>query len=89
MSYIAGLVDAGVLVESECRDYVSPITLPPKGDSFRFCLDLTILNSMLIRDHYPLSDPTQLYGKLLGCNFLASFDFTSGYLQAPFVAKVM
>lgn len=86
-SKVKELLDAGIIKESE-SDYASPVILVKKknGDS-RLCVDYRALNSITIRDRYPLPNIDDQVSRLAGKNFFTSLDMAQGYHQLEICPK--
>ena len=78
---IKQLLDHG-LIEKSKSSWSSPIVLVRKPDnSLRVCVDYRKLNSVTIRDSYPLPDINTSLDSLQGSKWFSTLDLTSGYYQ--------
>ena len=64
-------------------EYASPVLMVPKkkiGDvlEWRMCIDYRKLNSMTVRDLYPLPNIHSLYRRFAGKHFFSSLDLRHG-----------
>ena len=77
------LLAAGFIRPSN-SNYASPVLMVPKkqiGDKleWRMCIDYRKLNSMTIKDHYPLPNIQSLYRKFAGNKIFSSLDLRHAY----------
>ena len=78
---IADMLNENVIRPSESA-WASPITLVPKRDgSTRFCVDYRKLNSVTIRDQYPLPQIQDIFDQVGGSTIFSSLDLKAGYWQ--------
>lgn len=72
------------IVEPSSSPWSSPILLVKKKDgSYRFCVDFRKLNSVTVRDSYPLPQVSDTLDKLRDARYLSSLDVKSAYWQVP------
>lgn len=72
------------IVEPSNSPWSSPILLVKKKDgSFRFCVDYRKLNSVTVRDSYPLPLVSDILDKLRNAKYISSLDVKSAYWQVP------
>lgn len=72
------------VVEPSNSPWSSPILLVKKKDNtFRFCVDFRKLNSVTVRDSYPLPLVADTLDKLRDAKYLSSLDVRSAYWQVP------
>lgn len=71
------------VVEKSNSPWASPIVLVRKkgSDKFRFCVDYRKLNSVTVRDSYPLPLVSDILDKLNNAHYLTSLDVKSAYWQ--------
>ncbi|MEE4247194.1 MAG: reverse transcriptase family protein, partial [Kangiellaceae bacterium] len=80
-SEIEKMLGAGVIRPSQ-SPWASPITLvPKKTGEVRFCVDYRRINSMTIRDSYPLPNIQDIFDTLGGSKYFTTLDLRSGYWQ--------
>lgn len=79
---ITKLLEKG-LIEPSTSPYGAPILFVPKpnGRGLRMCLDLRALNSVTIKNRYPLPRIDDLLDKITGASYFTSLDLTAGYHQ--------
>lgn len=77
------LLENDIIRESN-SNYASPVVLVKKknGES-RMCIDFRKLNSITIRDNYPLPRIDDQIDRLQAGKYFTSFDLRSGYHQIP------
>ena len=79
---IADMLTENVIRPSESA-WASPITLVPKRDgSTRFCVDYRKLNSVTIRDQYPLPQIQDIFDQVGGSTIFSSLDLKARYWQS-------
>ncbi|CAH2220104.1 jg14835 [Pararge aegeria aegeria] len=77
------MLDAGIVRES-ASEYASPIILVRKKDgSLRMCVDYRMLNSITVKERYPMPIIEDEIARLTGQACFISLDLTSGYYQVP------
>ena len=73
------LLEAGFIIPSN-SNFASPVLMVPKkivGNKpleWRMCIDYRRLNSMTIKDHYPLPNIQSIYRKFAGNHYFSSLD---------------
>ena len=77
------LLEAGFIVPSN-SEFASPVTMVPKKLvtevlEWRMCIDYRMLNSMTVRDMYPLPSIATLHRKFHGNHFFTALDLRWGY----------
>jgi transposase InsO family protein len=77
------LLDRGQIEEST-SPWSSPVVLVKKKDkTMRFCIDYRRLNSVTIKDAFPLPRIDEIFDQLNDAKYYTKFDFKSGYFQVP------
>jgi len=72
------------IVEPSNSCWSSRVVLAPKPNGgIRFCIDYRAVNSVSVRDVYPLKNMDDLIGSLDGATFFTSVDLESGFWQLP------
>ena len=72
------------LAEPSDSSWASPCILVPKPDkSFRLCTDYRKLNSVTIKDSYPLPRIDDIIDVIGNARFLTTIDLLKGYYQVP------
>jgi len=80
---IDGLLDLGVIRESE-SPYASPIIPVSKPDgSLRMCQDFRELNNITVSDPYPIPRVDELLERAARARFMSTLDLAKGYYQVP------
>lgn len=75
------MLDRGV-IEPSTSPWSSPVVLVTKKDgSFRFCVDYRVLNSLTVKDAYPIPRVDECLDALSGCKWFSSMDLNSGFWQ--------
>ena len=69
-------------IRPSTSEYGAPILFAKKADgSLRLCIDYRQLNSITIKDRYPLPRSDELFDQLHGAKYFTSLDLWSGYHQ--------
>lgn len=80
---VGEMLEAGIVRESS-SEYASPIILVRKKDGrIRMCVDYRLLNSMTIKERYPMPVIEDEIAKLSGQAYFVTLDLASGYYQVP------
>ena len=79
--HVTEMLASGVIKPSS-SNYSSPIVLVKKSDgSIRFCVDYRKLNSLTLKDHYPVPLIEERIASVIGSTVFSDLDLTSGYWQ--------
>ena len=75
------MLERGV-IEASNSPWSSPIVLVTKKDgSIRFCVDYRVLNSLTVKDAYPIPRVDECLDALSGSKWYSSMDLNSGFWQ--------
>ena len=81
------MLKANVIAPSS-SEWASPVILVPKPDgSLRFCVDYRKLNSITVRDSYPMPRMDECIDSLGSATIFSTLDCNSGYWQLPVEEK--
>ncbi len=70
------------VIKTSASPYASPIVLVKKADnSIRFCVDYRKLNSVTVKDSYPMPLIEERIDSIFGSQIFSGLDLTSGYWQ--------
>lgn len=84
---VGEMLNAGIVRES-VSEYASPIILVRKKDGkFRMCVDYRMLNSVTVKERYPMPNIDDEIARLSGQAYFVTLDLASGYYQVPISEK--
>jgi hypothetical protein len=72
------------IIEKVDSAWAFPVVLARKPDgSWRFCVDYSKLNDLVVKDSYPLPNIEELVDQLREAKFMSVVDLASGFWQIP------
>ena len=72
------------VIEPSSSSWSSPLVLVTKKDgSMRVCVDFRLVNSLTVKDSYPLPRIDTSLDALRGSKWFSTLDLSSGYWQVP------
>ncbi|KAM9975670.1 hypothetical protein ACTFIW_000787 [Dictyostelium discoideum] len=80
-NYIKEALEKGIIERSKSARYGSPIVLHMKNGKTRFCINYKKLNSITVKDRYPLPLISDCWYYLRDVEVFSKFDLTQGYYQ--------
>lgn len=84
---VGEMMEAGIIRESN-SEYASPVILVRKKDGrMRMCIDYRMLNSVTVKEHYPMPVIEDEIARLSGQACFITLDLFSGYYQVPISEK--
>ncbi|KAN0022925.1 hypothetical protein ACTFIU_005666 [Dictyostelium citrinum] len=80
-AYIKDALDRGIIERSKSSKYGAPIVLNKKNGKTRFCVNYKKLNSITVKDRYPLPLISDCWYYLRNAKVFSKLDLTQGYYQ--------
>ncbi len=84
---IPEMLKGGIIRPSTSGYNSNPLLVSKKGGSRRFVVDFRQLNSITVRDSYPLPNPDDIIDNCRDAYFFSQLDLASGYWCIPIAAK--
>lgn len=81
------MLDMGIISPSVSPWNAPVILVKKKNGTARFCVDYRKLNSVTIKDAYPMPNITVCVDRLKGAKYLSALDLKSGYHQMEIVPE--
>ncbi|KAM9959529.1 hypothetical protein ACTFIR_000607 [Dictyostelium discoideum] len=79
--YIKDALDRGIIERSKSSKYGAPIVLNKKNGKTRFCINYKKLNSITVKERYPLPLISDCWYYLRNATVFSKLDLTQGYYQ--------
>ena len=67
------------IIQPSKSDFACRVTLAPKGESYRFCVDYSLMNRKIKRDRFPLVNPEDIFSSLCFATVFSTLDLKSRY----------
>ncbi|KAM9988943.1 hypothetical protein ACTFIY_004982 [Dictyostelium cf. discoideum] len=80
-SYIKDALERGIIEKSKSSKFGSPIVLHKRNGKTRFCVNYKKLNSVTVKDKYPLPLVSDCWYYLRNIEVFTKLDLTQGYYQ--------
>ena len=80
---LTNMLEAEVIEPSKSEWASPPVLVRKKDQSWRYCIDFRYLNSVTVRDSYPLPLISECIDNLAGMKWFCALDMNSGYWQIP------
>ena len=71
----------------EPTEWCAPIVVAPKGSGIRLCVDLSQLNSAVMRERHIMPSVDQTLALLAGATVFTKLDCYNAFLQIPLTAE--
>ena len=72
------------VIKDSNSPWAANVVIKAKPDGTpRFCLDFRLINSVTVRDNYPLSRPDDILSRMSGATVFTELDLKCGYWQQP------
>ena len=82
------MLDAGVIRPSNSPWCNAVVLVRKKDGSLCFCIDFRRLNSLTVKDSYPLPRICETLESLAGAGLYSTFDMNSGFWQVPMSKEI-
>lgn len=77
------MLQEGVIEPSQAESASPGVLIPKQDGSLRFCVDYLRLNSLKVRDSYPIPRMDECFDSLGDFQVVSTLDCNSGYWKVP------
>ncbi len=80
-THINTMLNKGVIVPSSSEWASAPVLVRKKDGSVRYCIDFRAVNSLCVKDAFPIPNLDECLDTLSGCKYMSTLDMAAGYWQ--------